>query len=119
MACGPFFSCAGAVRVDLDDRTVQADRLQPHPDQLFDLHALEDPIQDPGLGPPVHPHVDRVPVAEPLGQGPPLAAIFGHEQDRVEHLKVVQRHIAPLPRQVILDTRELRRRKFHAQYVST
>ena len=78
MACGPFFSCAGAVRVDLDDRTVQADRLQPHPDQLFGLHALEDPIQDPGLGPPVHPRVDRVLVAEPLGQGPPLAAPGGH-----------------------------------------
>ena len=38
--------------------------------------------------------LDRVPVAEALGQTPPLAAVLGHVKDRIEHVQVAHADVA-------------------------
>ena len=50
----------------------------------------------PFFRPPVHPGINRVPVAKARRQSPPLAALLGHIQDCVEHLQVRQADIATL-----------------------
>lgn len=95
--------------MNLDDGAVQTDRLQPNPDQLFGLHPREHAIKHASLGPAIQACIDRVPVAEAFGQCTPFAAVFGHVQHGVEHLQVVERDTAALPRQAIFDAAELRR----------
>ena len=51
----------------LHRRAVQRDRFDLDANDLVVLQLLEDTIQNTRLGPPVHPRVDRVPVAEALG----------------------------------------------------
>src|SRR5450755_1428156 len=72
----------------LDDRTVEADRLDLDADQLLMLQLLEQAVQHTGLRPAVHPRVDRVPVAKALGQRTPFAAVLGHIKNSVDHLQV-------------------------------
>ena len=82
---------------------IQADGFDFDAHHLFPLQLLEHFVQHTALGPAVHAYVNRVPVAEALRQPAPLAAVFGHIQDRVQHRQVVQAHIAALYRQAILD----------------
>jgi hypothetical protein len=70
--------------------------------ELFE-HAL----QHAGLVPAAHARIDRMPVAEPLWQAPPLAAVLGHIQHGVDHLQVGQADVAVLCWQVMLDTSKL------------
>lgn len=100
--------------MNLDTRGVQRDGLDLDSHDLCTLQFLEHAIENASLGPAVHARVDRVPVAEALGQPAPLAAMLGHVQDRVDHLQVVQADVATLLGQAVLDGSELLGRDFHA-----
>ena len=102
----------------LDHGAVQRHRFDLDAHDLSMLQLLEHPIHHAQLGPPVHAGVDRVPVAEALGQAAPLAAVLGHVQDRIDHLQVGQADIASLSRQATLDLFVLGRCDFHAQIVT-
>ena len=91
----------------LDDGAVQRDRFDLDAHDLSMLQPLEHPIQHAQLGPPVHAGVDRVPVAEALGQAAPLAAVLGHIEDGVEYPQIAQADIAALGGQAIFDLLEL------------
>ena len=88
------------VGMHLDDGAVQRHGLQLEAHDPLALQMLEDPVEHPAPRPPVHPHVDGVPVAEPGQQPSPLAAVRGHVQDSVEHLPVRMADIAALHRKV-------------------
>jgi len=102
----------------LDDRAVEADRFNADPHELLMLQLLERPIQHAGLRPAVDAGVDRVPVAEALGQRPPLAAVFRDVQDRVDDREVAERDVAALYRQERLDALELLGGDFRAASIS-
>ena len=72
----------------LDARAVQRHGFDLDAHDLGLLQLLEHAIEHAGLGPTVHACVDRVPVAEPLGQATPLAAVLGHVEDGVQDLQV-------------------------------
>src|SRR4030095_12016381 len=93
--------------MNLDDGAVERDRLDPDSHDLRLLQALEYPVEHAALGPAVHARVDGVPVAEPLGQATPLAAILGDVQDGVQDSQMGQTDVASLHRQALLDLRKL------------
>jgi len=97
-----------------DDRAVEADCLDPDPDELLMLQFFEQAIEHTGLGPVVHARVDGVAVAEAFGQCALVAAVFRDVQDRLDDLKVGERNVATLHRQKRLDPRELLCSDFHA-----
>ena len=97
-----------------DDRAVEADRFNLHADELLMLQLLKQAIQHAGLRPAVHACIDRVPVAEALGQSTPFAAVLRHVQDRIDNVKVAERDVAALDRQERLDATELSGGDFHA-----
>src|ERR1700681_2512640 len=74
---------------------------------LFHLQFLEDSIEYAALGPTVHARVNGVPAAEALRKPTPLAALFSHIKNSVEHLQIGQTYIAALHRQALLDARVL------------
>jgi len=82
--------------MNLDARGIQRDRLDLDAHDLGLLQLLEHPIEHTRLGPAIHAGVDRVPVAEALGQPSPFAAVFGHVKDGVDHLQVAQADVAAL-----------------------
>lgn len=98
----------------LDTGAVQRHRLDLDLHDLCLLQQLESAIEHARLSPATHARVDRVPVAEPLGQTAPLAAMLGHVQDRIEHLQIGQADIAALPRQAVFYLRELNWRDLHS-----
>jgi hypothetical protein len=102
----------------LHDGAVQGHRLDSDTHDLSMLQLGKHPIQHAALRPAIHAGVDRVPVAEPLGQATPLAALLGHVQDRVQHLQVGQAHIAALRGQAVLDHAVLRFADFHPRSIS-
>lgn len=77
-----------------DAGTVQRNGSDLDADDLLLLQLLEDPVEHAALGPAVHACVDGVPVAESFGQATPLAAMFGHIENGVEHLEVGQAGVA-------------------------
>lgn len=85
IACGPPFSSTSAVEMHLHTGTVQADGLDFDLDDLRAMQLLKCLVEHARLGPAAHARVDRVPVAEALGQPTPLAAVLGHIEDHVEH----------------------------------
>ena len=102
----------------LDDGNVEADRFNLHANELQMLQLLKQAIQHPGLGPAVHAGIDRVPVAEALGQRVPFTDVLGDLQDRVDYVEVAERDVAALYRQERLDATELSGADFHAaQYI--
>ena len=82
------------------------------------LQLRENPIQHAAFGPAVHAGVDRVPVAEALGQAAPFAALLGHVQDRVQHSQIGQTHVATLGWQTVLDQTVLCVGDFHARSIA-
>ncbi len=114
MDCGPFLFEPRAVRVHLDAGAVQAERLDLDADELVALELLEHPVEHAAPGPAAHSRADRVPVAEPLRQATPLAALLGHVEDRVEHLQVRHADVPALPGKQRGDPLELRLGDFHA-----
>lgn len=99
----------------LDARAVQRDGLDLDAHNLSTLQLLEHPIEHAGLGPPIHACIDRVPIAEPLGQTAPLAAVLGHIQHRVQHTQVRQADVASLCRQTMCNLLELGLRDLHTR----
>ena len=91
-----------------DHGAVQTHRFDPDPHDLSMLQLFKNPIQYAILGPAIHPGIDRVPIAEPLGQTAPLAAMLGHVQDRIEHEQIRMADVATLFRQTVLDLLVLR-----------
>nr|AAC18421.1 P38K [Pseudomonas putida] len=70
-------------------------------------------IQDASFGPAIHARVNRVPVAEAFGQSAPLATMFGHIEDRIDHLQIAQADVATLPGQAVFNGSELFGRDLH------
>lgn len=101
--------------MNLDAGGVQRYRFDLDAHDLRPLQLLEHAIKDAGLGPAVHARVDRVPIAEALGQSAPFATVLGHIEDGVDHLQVAQTDIAALPGQTVLDGGELFGRDFHTR----
>ena len=113
MACGPFFFRPRAVRMHLDAGAVKPRRLELHAHDSLPPQVLEHAVQNAVLRPPAHPRVYGVPVAETFRKPPPLAAVPGHMEDRVEHLEVRHAHVSALPRQQRRDPFKLRLGEFH------
>lgn len=101
--------------MDFDARTVHRHGFDLDTNDLVALQLLENAIQNPGLGPAIHPRVDRVPIAKTLGQTSPLTTMLGHIQDRVEDIEVGQTDVASLPRKAMLNRRELLSGYLHAR----
>jgi hypothetical protein len=89
--------------MDRDDGAVQGYGFDLHAEDLRIWPLGKDAIQHPALRPPIHARIDRVPVAEPLGQPAPCAPLLGDVQDGGEHVQIVERHVAAWPRQARLD----------------
>src|SRR5580704_17680445 len=104
--------------MNLDNRTVQTHRLNLDADELLALQLRKQPIQHTGFCPAVHARIDRMPIAKALRQRAPLAAVLGHKEDRVDHVEILVRDVAALPRQVRLDTCELFSADFHPMSIS-
>ena len=104
--------------MDLDEGAVQGHGFDLHADDLSLLQLGKDAIQDPALRPPVHASIDGVPVAEPLGQTAPFAPLLGDVQDGVEHLQIVERHIAAWRRQRRRDVAILGVGDFHGRSIA-
>jgi hypothetical protein len=98
--------------------TVQGNGFDFDTDDLIVLQLREDPIEHAALRPPIHSRIDGVPVAEPLGQATPFAALLGDLQDGVQHLQVGQAYIAALYRQTTFDQAVLRFGDFHVRSIS-
>ena len=97
----------------LDAGAVKPRRLELHAHDSLPLQVLEHAVQNAVLRPPAHPRVYGVPVAETFRKPPPLAAVLGHMEDRVEHLEVRHAHVSALPRQQRRDPFKLRLGEFH------
>ena len=110
---GTVFLRAGAVRMNLDHRTIQRDRFDFDANDLRALPFLEYTIKHTLLGPAIHPRIDRVPITETLWQAAPLAAMLGNVKDRVQHLQVRHANVAALLRQAMYDPLKLLFRDFH------
>src|SRR5687767_7751706 len=101
-----------------DGGTVQGNGFDLDTDDLIVLQLREYPIQYAASGPPIHAGIDRVPVAEPLGQTAPSAALFRDVQDGVQHPQIGQAHVAALCRQTVLDQAILRFGNLHSRSIS-
>ena len=102
--------------MDLDACGVQRDGFDPDTHDLRTLQLLEHAIQDASFGPAIHARVNRVPVAEAFGQSAPLATMFGHIEDRIDHLQIAQADVATLLGQAMLNGGELFGRDLHGRY---
>jgi hypothetical protein len=98
---------------------VQRECFDPDAHDLLQLQLFKHAVQYAILGPSVHPHVDRVPAAKSLRKSTPLAALFRHIQNRVQHLQVRQTHIAALHREAVFDPGVLLFRDFHPSNILT
>jgi len=97
---------------------VQTEGLDLEAQYLLLLQFGKHLIQDPLLGPTIHAHVDAVPVAEPLGQSPPLTSMLRHVEDRVQQDQVLMTHVAALYRQAILNSFVLLGSYFHTVHLT-
>ena len=87
--------------MNLHHCAVQRDGFDLDAYDLGALQVLEHALEHAALAPAVHARVDRMPIAEALGQPAPLAALFGHIQDGIQNIEVAQAHIAALRRQAM------------------
>ena len=104
--------------MDLDDGTVQGHGFDLHADDPCVLQLGKNAIQHPALRPTIHASIDGVPVAEPLGQTTPFAPLLGDVQDGVQHVQIVEPHVAALPRQARLDLAILCVGDFHVRSIA-
>lgn len=102
----------------LDAGAVQRHRFDRDLHNLRLLQLLEGPVQNARLRPATHARVNRVPVAEALGQATPFAAVLGDVQDGIQHLQIREADVAALQRQTVLDLRKLGCCDFHALTVA-
>jgi hypothetical protein len=99
--------------MNLDRGRVQGHGFELDTHDLLHLQLLEHSVQNTGLGPAAHPHIDCVPAAKTLRKTAPLAALLGHIQHCIEHLQVAQAHVPTLDGQRTLDPFILRFGQFH------
>ena len=104
--------------MDPDDGTVQGHGFDLHADDLRMLQLGKYAIQHPALRPTIHASINGVPVAKPLGQTAPFAPLLGDVQDGVEHVQIVERYVAALPRQPRLDLARLGVGDFHGRSIA-
>ena len=89
--------------MDRDDGPVQGDGFDRPAEDLRVVPLCKYAIQHHALRPPIHARIEGVPVAEPRGQTAPCAPLRGDVHDGVEHVQIVERHVAALRRQTRLD----------------
>ena len=65
------------------------------------LQAFKNLVQNAGLVPSAHAHVDCMPVSEPFREPPPFAPIFHDIQNGIKHFNVVVSDIASMDRETI------------------
>lgn len=99
----------------LDARAVERHRLDPDSHDLLALEFFEHLVEHAGLRPSTHAGVDRVPVAESLGQTAPLASVLCHVQHGIDYLQIGHAYVASLQRQTVLDACELLGGDLHAE----
>ena len=104
--------------MDLDDGAVQGHGFDLHAEDLRMLQLSKDASQHPAFRPPIHARIDRVPVAESLGEPAPLAALLGDVHDGVEHVQSVERHVAAWCRHTRRDVAILSVGDFHVRSIS-
>jgi hypothetical protein len=104
--------------MDLHDSAIETHRFDLDADELFLLQLLEEPIQHARFSPAIHPQVDRMPVAKPLRQSAPFAAVLRHVEDRVDDHEILMRDVATLARQERFDASKLFSGNFHTAIVS-
>ena len=83
------------------------------------LQAFKNPVQNTGLVPSAHAHVDSMPVPEPFREPPPFAPIFHDIQNGIEHLKVVVGDIASMDGETIRYTLVLHLADLHHTTILT
>ena len=98
----------------LDARAVERHGFYLDAHHLSALQLLEHPVENARLGPAVHARVDGVPIAEPLGQSAPLAAMLCDVEHCVQHCQVRQADVATLRGKAMFDLLELGSRNLHA-----
>ena len=89
--------------MDRDDGTVHGHGVDLHAEDRRVVHRCTYAIQHPALRPTIHARIDGVPVAEPLGQAAPWAPLLGDVHDGVQHVQIVERHVAAWRRQIQLE----------------
>ena len=77
------------------------------------LQAFKNLVQNTGLAPSAHAHVDCMPVSEPFREPPPFAPIFHDIQNGIEHFKVVIGDIASMDGETIRYTLVLHLANLH------
>ena len=90
--------------MDLDTGTVQTYRFKSHAEKTLVLQAFKNPVQNTGLVPSAHAHIDSMPLSEPFREPPPFAPIFHDIQNGIEHFKVVVSDIASMGGETIRHT---------------
>ena len=113
MDCGAFFERPHTGRMYLDAGGARRYGLDSGVQDLRFLQLLEHPIEHTGLGPATHAGVNGVPIAKALGQAAPFAALRGHAEDGVGHLKVAQADVPALRRETVFDQGKLLGGDFH------
>lgn len=103
----------------LDAGTVQTYRFKSHAEKTLVLQAFKNPVQNTGLVPSAHAHIDRMPVSEPFREPPPFAPIFHDIQNGIEHLKVVVGDIASMDGETIRYTLVLHLADLHHATILT
>lgn len=98
----------------LDARAVERNSLDLDAYHLRTLQLLEHTVENACLGPAVHACVDRVPIAEPLGQSTPLAAMLRDVEHCIQNCQIRQTDVAALRGKAMFDLLELGLRDFHA-----
>lgn len=100
----------------LDAGAVQRHCFDSDAHSLLALQRLEHFVQHSRFLPSPHAGVDRMPVAESLGQAAPFATMLGYVQHRIDYLKIGHTDVATLLGQAIFDEGELLGRDLHAEH---
>ena len=93
------------IRMHLHSRAVERHHLHSHPNEVRTLQLRKHSVRHTGLRPAIHPRVDGVPAPEGRRQSTPLALLFGHVQDGIEHREMTERDIAALLGEQVRDVR--------------
>lgn len=104
--------------MDFDDSAVETDRFDLDANQLLLLQLLKQPIEHTGFSPTIHAGVNRMPIAKPLRQSAPFAAVLGHVENRIDDREILVRDVAALARQEQFDSSKLFGADFHAASIS-
>ena len=92
---------------------VKADRLDTKTQDVHLLKRCNDRIVHTNLGATTNTGIDRMPVAETLGQSAPLAAMRDHIKKGIAHLSIANGDVAPVNSKVVCDERALLLRDFY------